>query len=121
MLCAPVFVVKADDVVFVKVTLGYFKKHEAMRAADNPVLGAAFYKKILAGSHRNAFFAYNHRAIALDDMPCFVAVLVLLQAEFLAGLYGDYLDRRLLVECKALKIAPRALFFLVLRKAFHTP
>jgi len=65
------------------------------------------------------FLIKSDNARPRQNAPELAAVLVALQTEFLSRIDGDELHRRLLVQREALKVSPRAFFFLIVREAFH--
>lgn len=57
---------------------------------------------------------------AFDNVPKFIAMLVGLEAEEFSSIDGDYLHGCLFVQCEALKVSPRAIFFFIVCETFHT-
>lgn len=117
--CTAVLVFKPVDIVLVEVAEGDFEEGDSLGAACHAVLGVAWREERVAFAHYAFLAADVCRAGAFQDAPEFIAMLVRLQAERLAGVHGDDLHGRRFVQGEPLEIAPWARLFLVVIEAFH--
>lgn len=105
--------------MFVKRAEGYFEERQPIGSANRTVFRAVRTKKRIALASIALGATDAHGPGALKHAPEFVAVFMGLQTEGLAGIDGNDLNCRLFVEREALELPPWALFFFVVREAFH--
>ncbi len=106
-------------IVLVKVTERYLKKSKPFWTTGDTMYDMTRNKNLVTFASIGILFSYAKDPGALEHAPKFITMLMRLQAKRRSGMYGMYLYCCHFIECKALEVSPRALFFFIIRETFH--